>query len=100
MSENMETTEIIRAAYANAWAKFKLIEGLSPDEKMYGADQLRYDIEILVASGERDEEKIATSALCMMREKEQVARSKAKIKNVSGDMDPRAMSVSGPPLPA
>jgi len=79
MLARTELTEIIRAAYAQAWVKFNLISGLTPDEKKYGAGQLRYEIQILVASGERDVEKIANAALCIRREKEQVARSKARI---------------------
>lgn len=79
MSGNPELGVIIRTAYSQAWVKFNHLPDLTPDEKRYGSDQLRYDIELLVANGERDPEKIANAALCIMREKEQVARSKARV---------------------
>ena len=79
MLGNLDLREIIRAAYGQAWVKFNLLPDLTPDEKKYGSGQLRYDIEILVANGERDAEKIANAALCLIREKEQVARSKARV---------------------
>jgi hypothetical protein len=77
------TKDVARAAYAKAWYEFNRFLNLSPDEKASGPLKLRDYIETLVAAGERDPEKIAASALGLIRECEQIARSKARIANPS-----------------
>jgi hypothetical protein len=66
-------------AYEAAWQEFVKLTGLTADEKRRGPDQLRWYIRLLTAVGERDPSKIAMSALCMMRQYEQIARSKARV---------------------
>ena len=73
------TAEIIRAAYDVAWREFTALRGLTPDEKMNGPNKLRWYIHIMTEVGERNPVKIARSALGMMREYEQITRSKARL---------------------
>ena len=67
------------AAYEAAWQEFVKLPDLTPEEKRKGPDQLRWYIRLLTAVGERDPSKIAMSALCMMRQYEQIARSRARV---------------------
>lgn len=78
-----ETTvdEVLRAAYALAWQKFKGMESLTPDELQYGPSRLRWYIKVMAEIGERDPAKIANSALGMVREYEQISRSRARIES-------------------
>ena len=71
--------EIARAAYREAWHAFNNLSNLTPDEKAGGPAKLRATIQKLVATGERDPEKIAAAALGLMREHEQIARSRARV---------------------
>ena len=67
------------AAYEAAWQEFMQLPGLTPDEKRHGPNQLRWYIHLMTEIGERDPSKIATSALGMMRQYEQVTRSKGRL---------------------
>jgi len=71
--------EIIRVAYEVAWHEFNAQADLSPDERMTGPTKLRRYIAVVIASGERDPTKIAQSALGMIRDYEQIARSTARV---------------------
>jgi len=77
--EENGTAEIIRAAYEVAWREFTALRGLTPDEKMSGPNRLRWYIHIVTEVGERDPDKIARAALGMMREYEQITRSRARV---------------------
>ena len=73
--------DFLRTAYAIAWQEFTNSKGLTPDERMSGPDKLRWYIQVLAEAGERDPEKIAKLALGMMREYEQIVRSKARVES-------------------
>jgi hypothetical protein len=73
--------DFLRTAYAIAWQEFTNSKGLSPDERMSGPDKLRWYIQLLAEAGERDPEKIAKLALGMIREYEQIVRSKARVES-------------------
>ena len=80
MSEQeIRTTDLTRTAYELAWKTFAKLPGLTPDERMNGPDKLRWYIGVLVEIGERDSAKIAQLALGMIREYEQIMRSKARV---------------------
>ena len=79
------TAEIIRVAYEVAWHEFNSQADLTPDEKMTGPTKLRRYIAIMIASGERDPGKIAQTALGMIRDYEQTARSTARV--IIGQID-------------
>ena len=66
------------AAYKSAWRQYRERSHLTPTEKLVGRVQLRECIEILIEAGERDPAKIATTAMGIVREKEQVSRSKMR----------------------
>lgn len=70
---------VVCAAYEAAWQEFLKLPGLTPDEKSRGPNQLRWYIRLMTAVGERDPSKIARSALGMMRQYDQISRSKARI---------------------
>ena len=71
--------DIKRAAYEIAWLEFSRQPGLTPDEKMNGPDRLRSYIGVVVEIGEHDPIRIAQLSLGMIREYEQILRSKARI---------------------
>ena len=73
--------DFLLTAYAIAWQEFTNSKGLTPDEKINGPNKLRWYIQVLAEVGERDPAKIAKLALGMMREYEQIARSKARVEN-------------------
>jgi hypothetical protein len=73
------TVNLVRASYEIAWQEYCLLPGLTPDENMFGPDKLRSYIQVLAEVGDRDPSKIAKSALGMMRECEQIVRSKARV---------------------
>jgi hypothetical protein len=75
-------TELHRQAYEIAWREFSALCNLmTPDEKRTGPDRLRWYIEIMVDTGERDASKIARACIGMLREYEQISRSKARLIN-------------------
>jgi hypothetical protein len=49
---------------------------------MSGPNKLRWYIQVLAEAGERDPEKIAKLASGMIREYDQIVRSKARVENV------------------
>jgi hypothetical protein len=73
------TTDIKRAAYEIAWQEFSRQQGLTPDEKMSGPDRLRWYIGVVVEIGEQDPTRVAELSLGMIREYEQILRSKARV---------------------
>jgi hypothetical protein len=75
--------EIRCAAYDLAWNKFAMFISLTLDEKASGPGKLREYINILVATGERNPQKIANSALGLVRKYEQIARSQARVASPS-----------------
>jgi hypothetical protein len=83
---NIETDDIsvAKSAYAIAWKSFRTFARLSRDEKESAPKKLREYIDVLVNSGERDAEKVAQSALGLIREHEQIARSFARLLSTQG----------------
>jgi hypothetical protein len=74
------TTNLHRRAYEIAWREFSpLCDSMTPDEKRAGPDRLHWYIELMIETGERDPLKIAKSSVGMLRQHEQVARSKAGV---------------------
>jgi len=74
-----EELSVVQAAYRVAWTSFNTFHGLSSDERLTGPERLRDYIEILVCTGERDLQKIANSALGLLREYDQISRSYARV---------------------
>ena len=74
-----EAERIVRTAYRIAWRKFNVFPRLTLDEKVSGPTKMREYIKILVASGERNPEKIAASSIALIREYEQIARSQGSV---------------------
>ena len=72
------TADIKRAAYEIAWREFNRLPGLTPDRKNKRSDKLRWYIQVVVEIGEQDPSKIASLALGMIREYEQILRSKGQ----------------------
>ena len=83
--EVTEGDDIIRAAYWLAWKEFQHISSQTPDEKRSGPQRLQDYIRRLVENGARDPEKIAVKALGLLREAEQIARSKARVMSAPDD---------------
>lgn len=75
----VSSVDLEREAYAIAWEEFNRIETMTPDEILYGPQRLRWYIQILCEVGERDPDKIARAALGMVREYEQILRSRARV---------------------
>ena len=73
---------IEKRAYEVAWDEFSALRGLTPDEKTSGPNKLRWFIHVLAEVGERDPLKIAKAAMGMLREYEQISRSRARTTNV------------------
>jgi len=74
-----DATEISRAAYAIAWAAFQRFPQLTPDEKQRGPEKLRGYITALALAGERNPDKIAMSALGLIRQYEQILQSQGRL---------------------
>ena len=80
MTKNgFDSKGIQQAAYDIAWREYNAVPGLTPDEKAAGPDKLREYIRVASRAGERDALKVANSAMGMMREYEQILRSKARV---------------------
>lgn len=71
--------DIADAAYEAAWREFADMCDLTPDEKISGPNKLRLYIWLIMAAGERNPAEIAQSALGMLRQDEQVIRSRARL---------------------
>lgn len=82
MTANEMDAYIERRAYEIAWYEFSALRELTPDEKVSGPNKLRWFIHVLAEVGERDPLKIAKSAMGMLREYEQILRSKARTASV------------------
>jgi hypothetical protein len=81
--EETGTARTVRTAYEIAWERFICIPGLTPDEKMSGPDKLRAHIRLIVDAGESEPTKIAATAMGLLRQEEQIARSKARLATAS-----------------
>ncbi len=77
--QDIGIAEIKRIAYDKAWHEFNVLPGLTPDEKLSGPNKLRWYIQVMADVGECDPDKIAKATLGMMREYEQIVRSKARV---------------------
>jgi hypothetical protein len=74
------TADLHRRAYEIAWHEFSsLCNLMTPDEKRSGPNRLRWYIEVVIETGESDPAKIAKACIGMLREYEQIARSKARL---------------------
>jgi DNA-binding FadR family transcriptional regulator len=74
------TSELADKAYSIAWREFRKIGTSTPDEIMFAPRRLRWYVQIMTAVGARDPKKIATAALGMLRQYEQISRSKARVR--------------------
>jgi hypothetical protein len=91
-----EAKRIVRAANRIAWRKFNAFPRQTPDEKVSGPAKMREYIKTLVASGERNPEKIAASSIALIREYEQIARSQGSV--TSPDHRSETIAVRRPTL--
>jgi hypothetical protein len=73
------TADLGSLAYEVAWQKYCSLSGLTTDEKLNGPNKLRWYIQATAEAGERDPARIAKSALGMIREYEQIRRSKTRV---------------------
>lgn len=73
------TADIVRLSYEIAWREYCALPGLTPDENHFGPAKLRSYIQVVAEVGERDPSKIAKSALGLMRQDEQIMRSKVRV---------------------
>ena len=71
--------DLVHLSYEIAWQEYCSLPGLTPDEKISGPNKLRWYIQVMAEVGERDPSKIAKTALGMIREYEQIRRSKARV---------------------
>lgn len=72
------TVPIGNKAFSLAFRILEIGGGLTAEEKAAAPTKLKEYIDALVSSGERDPDKIARSAVCLVREFEQTARSIAR----------------------
>ncbi len=79
MTGTPATAELLSQAYTIAWKEFRGSESLTPNELLCGPNRLRWYVQIMIEVGERDPEKIAKAALGMLREYEQILRSRARV---------------------
>jgi hypothetical protein len=82
--EVIDGDDIVRAAYWQAWKEFQSIPQ-TPDERRNGPQRLQEEIRRLVENGARDPDQIAATALGLLREAEQIARSKARVMSAPDD---------------
>jgi hypothetical protein len=68
-----------RAAYEIAWHAYRKFPRLTPDELENAPAKISGCIQSLLDSGERVPDKIAASALGLIRQNEQIGQSKARI---------------------
>ena len=74
------TSELADKAYSIAWREFRKIKTSTPDEITFAPRRLRWYVQIMTVVGERDPKKIATAALGMLRQYEQISRSRARVR--------------------
>jgi hypothetical protein len=73
------TFDISDEAFALACQNHAAGALLSAEEMAAAPAKIREYIDALVSSGERDPEKIARTAVCLVREYEQISRSVARV---------------------
>jgi hypothetical protein len=101
MSTEESLTDIVRSAYDKARQEHARIPTLTAAEKNEGPIKLMEYIKALVLSGERDPRKICHSALCLMRNYEQINRSKEHLgEQVSTIGDRLALAIIQNPHPS
>lgn len=88
MTVNEIDVDIERRAYEVVWYEFSALRGLTPDEKASGPNKLRSFIHVLAEIGERDPLKIGKAAMGMLREYEQISRSRARTTVQAQNADP------------
>ena len=71
--------DVSESAYEIAWENLNASTFLTQDERLSAPQKIREYIDALVSSGERDPNKIARSALGLIREFEQIHRSEARV---------------------
>ena len=71
--------DLVHSSYEIAWQEYCSIPGLTPDERKSGPNKLRFYSQVMVEIGERDPLIIARSAVGMIREYEQIMRSKVRV---------------------
>ena len=81
MPTHTRSDELRNRAYAIACKEFSRAHGLTPDEKRIGPDRLRWYIQVLIEARHTDPSKIADLAQGMMRQYEQIVRSKARVES-------------------
>lgn len=74
------TSELADKAYSIAWREFRKIKTSTPDEITFAPRRLRWYVQVMTVVGERDPKKIATAALGMLRQYEQISRSRARVR--------------------
>lgn len=70
---------IERMSFELAWRDCISLLNLTPEEKQGGAEKLREFIQTVIYSGEGSPHKIAKAALSLLREHEQIQRSRAQL---------------------
>jgi hypothetical protein len=81
------TVDVVRSSYEIAWREYRALPGLTPDENLFGPAKLRSYIQVMAEVGERDPSKIAKSALGLMRQDEQIMRSKVRVVSLNRKSD-------------
>lgn len=76
--------EIVRAAFWLAWKELQLISQTA-DERRSSAQSLQRYIRVLVDAGEHDTGEIVVKALGLLRQSEQIARSRARVLSPGDD---------------
>jgi hypothetical protein len=76
--KNSDST-IAQAAYVIAWRTFNDSKDLTPDERTTGHTRIRNLIKEIVQAGGTDPTAVAEAALGLLRQNEQISRSKARV---------------------
>jgi hypothetical protein len=85
MSGDKESLNVLaKVAYAKAWTILSDFRGQTPDEKVGGPQKLRDYIQMMIQTGERDADAISALALGLMRQQEQICRSRAVLESRAG----------------
>jgi len=74
------TSELADKAYSIALREFRKTKTSTPDEITFAPRRLRWYVQVMTVVGERDPKKIATAALGMLRQYEQISRSRARVR--------------------
>lgn len=73
------TLEIVDQAFSIACKTHEVGAVLSPAEKASAPAKIREYVRVLVSTGERNPQKIAQTAVCLVRAHEQIQRSKGRV---------------------